>query len=142
MQQRVMIAMALACEPALLIADEPTTALDVTIQEQILDLIAQLNKKLGMSVLFITHDLSAMAQLCHSVRVMYLGQIVEEAETEELFDRPMHPYTQGLLACIPRLDVQRGQPLPVIEGAVPAAVSHSKGLPFLYPLPPGDSALP
>ena len=130
MQQRVMIAMALACEPALLIADEPTTALDVTIQEQILDLIAQLNKKLGMSVLFITHDLSAMAQLCHSVRVMYLGQIVEEAETEELFARPMHPYTQGLLACIPRLDVQRGQPLPVIEGAVPPLSAIPKGCHF------------
>ena len=130
LRQRVMIAMALACEPALLIADEPTTALDVTIQEQILDLIAQLNKKLGMSVLFITHDLSAMAQLCHSVRVMYLGQIVEEAETEELFDRPMHPYTQGLLACIPRLDVQRGQPLPVIEGAVPPLSAIPKGCHF------------
>ena len=119
MQQRVMIAMALSCEPSLLIADEPTTALDVTIQEQILDLIAQLNEKLGMSVLFITHDLSAMAQLCHSVRVMYLGQIVEEAETNALFARPMHPYTQGLLACIPRLDFPRGEPLHVIEGTVP-----------------------
>ena len=119
MQQRVMIAMALSCEPSLLIADEPTTALDVTIQEQILDLIAQLNEKLGMSVLFITHDLSAMAQLCHSVRVMYLGQIVEEAETSALFARPMHPYTQGLLACIPRLDFPRGEPLHVIEGTVP-----------------------
>lgn len=130
MQQRVMIAMALSCEPALLIADEPTTALDVTIQEQILDLIAQLNEKLGMSVLFITHDLSAMAQLCHSVRVMYLGQIVEEAETEELFAHPMHPYTQGLLACIPRLDVQRDQPLPVIEGAVPPLSAVPEGCHF------------
>lgn len=101
MQQRVMIAMALSCEPKLLIADEPTTALDVTIQEQILNLIAELNERMGMSVLFITHDLGAMAQLCHSVRVMYLGNLVEEARTEELFARPMHPYTQGLLDCIP-----------------------------------------
>ena len=103
MQQRVMIAMALSCEPKLLIADEPTTALDVTIQEQILNLIAELNERMGMSVLFITHDLGAMAQLCHSVRVMYLGNLVEEARTEELFARPMHPYTQGLLDCIPGL---------------------------------------
>lgn len=101
MQQRVMIAMALSCEPKLLIADEPTTALDVTIQEQILNLIAELNERMGMSVLFITHDLGAMAQICHSVRVMYLGNLVEEARTEELFARPMHPYTQGLLDCIP-----------------------------------------
>ena len=130
MQQRVMIAMALSCEPALLIADEPTTALDVTIQEQILDLIAHLNAKLGMAVLFITHDLSAMAQLCHSVRVMYLGQIVEEAETEELFAHPMHPYTQGLLSCIPRLDVERGKPLPVIEGTVPPLSAVPSGCHF------------
>ena len=119
MQQRVMIAMSLLCEPSLLIADEPTTALDVTVQEQILDLLVQLNEQLGMSVLFITHDLSAMAQLCHSVRVMYLGQIVEQADTRTLFDRPLHPYTQGLLACIPRLDSNRSQPLPVIPGVVP-----------------------
>ena len=85
MQQRVMIAMALACEPKLLIADEPTTALDVTIQEQILHLIKELNEKLGMSVLFITHDMGAVAQLCHSVKVMYLGQVVEDTTTEELF---------------------------------------------------------
>ena len=130
MQQRVMIAMALACEPALLIADEPTTALDVTIQEQILDLLVELNKKLGMSVLFITHDLSAMAQLCHSVRVMYLGQIVEEAETEELFAHPLHPYTNGLLACIPTMEVKRGEPLPVIEGTVPPLSAIPKGCHF------------
>ena len=99
MQQRVMIAMALSCEPKLLIADEPTTALDVTIQEQILNLIAELNERMGMSVLFITHDLGAMAQICHSVRVMYLGNLVEEARTEELFARPMHPYTHIPRAC-------------------------------------------
>lgn len=119
MQQRVMIAMALACEPKLLIADEPTTALDVTIQEQILHLIRELNEKLGMSVLFITHDMGAVSQLCHSVKVMYLGQVVEDGETEELFENPLHPYTKGLLSCIPHLKVERGKDLPVITGTVP-----------------------
>lgn len=119
MQQRVMIAMALACEPKLLIADEPTTALDVTIQEQILHLIRELNEKLGMSVLFITHDMGAVSQLCHSVKVMYLGQVVEDAATEELFENPLHPYTRGLLSCIPHLKVERGKDLPVITGSVP-----------------------
>ncbi len=130
MQQRVMIAMALSCEPKLLIADEPTTALDVTIQEQILDLIAELNEKLGMSVLFITHDLGAMAQLCHSVRVMYLGNLVEEAPTDELFENPMHPYTKGLLDCIPRLDSVRGEPLNIIEGVVPPLSNVPEGCRF------------
>lgn len=98
---------------------EPTTALDVTIQEQILQLIRELNEKLGMSVLFITHDMGAVANLCHNVKVMYLGQVVEEASTEELFQNPLHPYTQGLLSCIPHLGVKKGEPLPVIEGSVP-----------------------
>ena len=138
MQQRVMIALALVCEPALLIADEPTTALDVTIQEQILDLIAELNRKLGMSVLFITHDLGAMKGLCHSVRVMYLGQIVEEAETEELFREPLHPYPQGLLACIPRLDTVRGEPLYVIEGSVPPLSKVPQGCHFCTRCPYAD----
>ena len=138
MQQRVMIAMALACEPALLIADEPTTALDVTIQEQILDLIAELNEKMGMSVLFITHDLGAMAQLCHSVRVMYLGNLVEEAETEELFENPLHPYTKGLLDCIPRLDSVRGEPLPTIEGVVPPLSRVPQGCRFCTRCPYAD----
>lgn len=123
MQQRVMIAIALACEPKLLIADEPTTALDVTIQEQILYLIQDLNKKLGMSILFITHDLGAVSNLCHSVKVMYLGQIVEDAKTEELFTHPLHPYTKGLLACIPHLAVERRKELPTIPGSVPS-LSH------------------
>ena len=130
MQQRVMIAMALSCEPSLLIADEPTTALDVTIQEQILDLIAELNEKLGMSVLFITHDLGAMAQLCHSVRVMYLGNLVEEAATDALFEAPMHPYTKGLLDCIPRLDSVRGEPLHIIDGVVPPLSNVPEGCHF------------
>ena len=138
MQQRVMIAMALACEPALLIADEPTTALDVTIQEQILNLIADLNEKLGMSVLFITHDLGAMAQLCHSVRVMYLGNLVEEAQTEELFENPLHPYTKGLLDCIPRLDSVRGEALPTIEGVVPPLSKVPQGCHFCTRCPYAD----
>lgn len=130
MQQRVMIAMALACEPKLLIADEPTTALDVTIQEQILHLIRELNEKLGMSVLFITHDMGAVAQLCHSVKVMYLGQVVESAETEKLFEEPLHPYTKGLLACIPHLKVERGMSLPVITGTVPSLSKIPEGCHF------------
>lgn len=130
MQQRVMIAMALACEPKLLIADEPTTALDVTIQEQILHLIRDLNDKLGMSVLFITHDMGAVAQLCHSVKVMYLGQVVESASTERLFENPRHPYTRGLLACIPHLQVERGKSLPVISGTVPPLSKIPQGCHF------------
>ena len=130
MQQRVMIAMALACEPKLLIADEPTTALDVTIQEQILHLIRELNEKLGMSVLFITHDMGAVAQLCHSVMVMYLGQVVESASTERLFENPLHPYTRGLLACIPHLQVERGKSLPVISGTVPPLSKIPQGCHF------------
>lgn len=130
MQQRVMIAMALACEPRLLIADEPTTALDVTIQEQILHLMCELNENLGMSVLFITHDMGAVSQLCHSVKVMYLGQVVEDAETEELFANPLHPYTKGLLACIPHLGVKRGQPLPTISGSVPPLSQIPEGCHF------------
>ena len=130
MQQRVMIAMALACEPALLIADEPTTALDVTIQEQILDLIARLNKTLGMSVLFITHDLSAMAQLCHSVRVMYLGQIVEEAETEELFTHPMHPYTEALFSAVPIPDPDMHSKRIILSGDIPSPINAPSGCKF------------
>lgn len=130
MQQRVMIAMALACEPKLLIADEPTTALDVTIQEQILHLIRELNEKLGMSVLFITHDMGVVSQLCHSVRVMYLGQVVEESLTEELFANPLHPYTKGLLACIPHLGVKKGEKLPTISGSVPPLSKIPQGCHF------------
>ena len=130
MQQRVMIAMALACEPKLLIADEPTTALDVTIQEQILYLIRELNEKLGMSVLFITHDMGAVSQLCHSVKVMYLGQVVEDARTEELFAHPLHPYTEGLMVSIPRLDTPQGMKLDAIPGAVPHPLNLPKGCKF------------
>ncbi|NOU32006.1 MAG: ABC transporter ATP-binding protein [Polyangiaceae bacterium] len=124
MRQRVMIAMALACEPQLLIADEPTTALDVTIQAQILDLIARLQRELGMAVLLITHDLSVVAEYTHKVAVMYAGQIVEYATVGELFRQPMHPYTRGLMASLPAR-AKRAAPgekrprLPVIEGMVP-----------------------
>ncbi|MBC1353824.1 ABC transporter ATP-binding protein [Listeria innocua] len=130
MQQRVMIAMALACEPKLLIADEPTTALDVTIQEQILRLIKNLNETMGMSVLFITHDMGAVSKLCHRIKVMYLGQIVEDAETEKLFETPLHPYTEGLIGCIPHLETERGNPLPTIPGTVPALSEIPKGCHF------------
>ncbi|WP_099364652.1 ABC transporter ATP-binding protein [Fredinandcohnia onubensis] len=130
MRQRVMIAMALACQPKLLIADEPTTALDVTIQAQILDLIVQLNREMNMGVIFITHDLGVVAEVCSRVVVMYLGQIVEEANVEILFDRPLHPYTKGLLKSIPQIDGDRSQELHVIEGAVPSLREVSKGCRF------------
>ena len=104
MRQRVMIAMALACQPQILIADEPTTALDVTIQAQILDLIRDLNQEMNTSVVFITHDLGVVSELCDTVIVMYNGHIVEKAPTADIFREPLHPYTQGLLNSIPRLD--------------------------------------
>ncbi len=119
MRQRVMIAIALCCQPKLLIADEPTTALDVTIQAQILDLILELNHQLQMGVILITHDLAVVAQTCQRVAVMYLGQIVEEAEVSELFDHPLHPYTQGLMASIPRIDTGSRERLHMIAGTVP-----------------------
>jgi peptide/nickel transport system ATP-binding protein len=130
MQQRAMIAMALSCEPRLLIADEPTTALDVTIQAQILDLIVGLNRRLGMGVLFITHDLGVVAEICTGVKVMYLGQIVEETTTDRLFESPLHPYTQGLIASIPRMDRDRSEKLHVIEGAVPSLGNIPQGCRF------------
>jgi oligopeptide/dipeptide ABC transporter ATP-binding protein len=118
MRQRVMIAMALSCHPSLLIADEPTTALDVTVQAQILALIGQLRRELGMAVLLITHDLGVVAEVADRVAVMYAGRIVEHALVEDIFARPLHPYTQGLLNAIPRLgrDLER---LAVIPGVVP-----------------------
>lgn len=130
MRQRCVLAIALASNPKLLIADEPTTALDVTIQEQILHLIRKLNEKMGMSVLFITHDMGAVSQLCHSVKVMYLGQIVEDAVTEELFSNPLHPYTKGLLSCIPHLGVERDVELSTIHGAVPSISQIPDGCHF------------
>jgi len=130
MQQRVMIAMALACEPKLLIADEPTTALDVTIQAQILELILELNSTMGMAVLFITHDLGVISEICTSVLVMYLGQIVEETTTSELFENPLHPYTRGLIKSIPKLEGQKKKFLHVIEGTVPSFHNIPNGCRF------------
>ena len=125
MRQRVMIAMALSCEPALLIADEPTTALDVTIQAQILDLLSDLQQRLGMAILIITHDLGVIAEMADQVLVMYAGQIVESADVADLFADPQHPYTIGLLGSIPRLDVERER-LATIEGTVPAPTTSRK----------------
>lgn len=139
MQQRAMIAMALACEPKLLIADEPTTALDVTIQAQILELIVELNQKLGMGVLFITHDLGVVAEICTSVKVMYLGQIVEETTTDRLFTTPLHPYTQGLIKSIPKLEGNRHEKLHVIEGTVPSLSDRPRGCSFSTRCPFADA---
>lgn len=119
MCQRVMIAMALACEPDLLIADEPTTALDVTIQAQILELLDHLRTETGMSVLLITHDMGVAAEIADRVVVMYAGRIVEEGKPAEIFARPLHPYTYGLLASLPQLTGERGDLLPAIPGNVP-----------------------
>ena len=130
MYQRVMIAGALGSEPRLLIADEPTTALDVTIQAQILELIKQRRAEIGASVILITHDMGVVADMADNVLVMYAGRIVEEADALDLFARPRHPYTEALLRSVPRLDDQPGTRLPVIEGAVPRPGSHSGGCRF------------
>ena len=130
MRQRVMIAMALALEPKLLIADEPTTALDVTIQAQILDLMRSVVTERGTALILITHDLGVVAGLCVRVLVMYAGHIVEEASTWELFGRPRHPYTVGLLRSIPRLDEERPQELVPIEGQPPDLSRTIQGCPF------------
>jgi oligopeptide/dipeptide ABC transporter ATP-binding protein len=129
MAQRVMIAMALACVPELLIADEPTTALDVTIQAQILDLILDMREKMGTSVLLITHDLGVIAEMAERVAVMYAGLIVEQAESEELFDQPLHPYTQGLIGSIPILGKLKDR-LDVIPGNVPNLINPPIGCRF------------
>ena len=137
MRQRVMIAMALSCEPALLIADEPTTALDVTIQAQILDLLSDLQRRLGMAILIITHDLGVIAEVADQVLVMYAGQIVESADVADLFADPQHPYTIGLLGSIPRLDVDRER-LATIEGTVPSPNNQPKGCRFAPRCPFAD----
>jgi len=131
MRQRVMIAMALACEPDLLIADEPTTALDVTIQAQILDLLAKLKEKLGMGVILITHDLGVVAEVASHVIVMYAGRVVECAPVKKLFDHPRHPYTRGLLKSLPSFEkTDRRTRLPVIEGLVPDLMKLPPGCRF------------
>jgi oligopeptide/dipeptide ABC transporter ATP-binding protein len=129
MRQRIMIAMALSCSPQLLIADEPTTALDPTIQAQILDLIRQIRKEISMSVMYITHDLGVVAETCDRVMVMYAGRIVEKADVAELFTKPSHPYTQGLLKAIPRLNAKRER-LYVIKGMVPHFADMPVGCSF------------
>jgi peptide/nickel transport system ATP-binding protein len=128
-RQRVMIAMALACGPDLLIADEPTTALDVTIQAQILDLMRGLRRDTGTAIILITHDLGVVAEMADDVAVMYAGQIVERAPVKDLFSRPEHPYTVGLLGSIPRLDHRRER-LPSIEGRVPDMTRPPPGCRF------------
>jgi oligopeptide/dipeptide ABC transporter ATP-binding protein len=134
MRQRVMIAMALSCDPKLLIADEPTTALDVTIQAQILELLRRLQDKLGMSIVFITHDLGVVAEFANEVVVMYAGRVVEIGPVTKLFRDPLHPYTRGLLASVPPLDVSRaaGPParLPTIDGVVPRLTDLPPGCRF------------
>jgi len=139
MQQRVMIAMALASKPELLIADEPTTALDVTIQSQILDLLVDLNKKLGMGIVFITHDLGVVAELCNRVLVMYLGQVIEESDVKSLFEQPLHPYTQGLIKSIPKMEGERKTELYTIKGTVPSLNDKPKGCPFVTRCPYADN---
>jgi len=130
MRQRVMIAMMLACNPLLLIADEPTTALDVTIQAQIVDLVMRMREKMGMAMIWITHDLGVVAGLADRVIVMYAGYIVEEAGVDDLYERPIHPYTIALLAALPRVDKRREQRLKSIPGAPPSLLVKPHGCPF------------
>ena len=130
MRQRTMIAMALINEPRLLIADEPTTALDVTVQAQILELIQRLQQETGTAVIMITHDLGVVAEITHDIAVMYAGRVVERAPTAELFARPQHPYTWGLLHSIPRLDTPRDEPLVPIEGRPPSLINRPSGCAF------------
>lgn len=138
MRQRILIAIALVCRPDLLIADEPTTALDVTIQAQILDLIVQMNKDMGMGIIFITHDLGVISEICSRVAVMYLGQIVEVADVNELFERPLHPYTKGLMKSIPQLDGDRSEKLYTIKGRVPSLDKVPQGCRFAPRCPFAD----
>ncbi len=130
MRQRVMIAMGLSCNPQLLIADEPTTALDVTIQAQIVDLVKKLKNEIGMAIIWITHDLGVVAGLAERMIVMYAGFIVEEAEVKELYGDPRHPYTLGLLGSLPRLDADRPEKLASIDGLPPDLIDLPTGCPF------------
>jgi oligopeptide/dipeptide ABC transporter ATP-binding protein len=156
MRQRVMIGMALACNPKLIIADEPTTALDVTIQAQILELLAEVRERLGMAILLITHDLGVVAEMCDDVVVMYAGRVVERGPVGDVFRTPQHPYTEALLQSIPMLGMTQAEPLRVIRGSVPSPRDWPEGcrfrprcdyafekcieLPPLLPVPPQESA--
>jgi peptide/nickel transport system ATP-binding protein len=139
MKQRVVIAMALACNPALLLADEPTTALDVTIQAQVLDMMQSLKEKLGTSVVMITHDLGLVADFCESVAVVYSGEIVERGTAEHIFDNPVHPYTLGLFASLPRLDKTEQRLVP-IKGLMPDPSNLPKGCRFCERCPEATAA--
>ncbi|MDA0709142.1 MAG: ABC transporter ATP-binding protein [bacterium] len=130
MRQRVMIAMALSCQPSLLIADEPTTALDVTIQAQILELMRDLQTEFGMSIMLITHDLGVVAEVADEVAVMYMGRIVEQASTQEIFEHPKHPYTRALMQSIPGMGAARKTRLKTIRGSVPDPFTQISGCPF------------
>lgn len=140
MRQRVMIAIALSCHPKVLIADEPTTALDVTVQAQILDLIKRLQRETGMAVILITHDLGVVAETCDDVAVMYAGRIAERGPVREIFTKPLHPYTQGLINCLPKLDHPPKTPLPVIPGMVPGLKDMPVGCRFASRCPNNHSA--
>jgi peptide/nickel transport system ATP-binding protein len=130
MRQRAMIALAISCDPSLLIADEPTTALDVTTEAQILELLKQLQAELGMAIIFITHNFGVVADIADRVSVMYLGRMVETASVDDIFYAPKHPYTQALLRSIPRLGVDQGRRLPTIPGMVPDPFSVPDGCAF------------
>ena len=142
MRQRVMIAMALACQPRLIIADEPTTALDVTVQAQILDLLKELTRETGSSLLLITHDLGVVARYADRVAVMYGGRIVETAPARELYKHPRHPYTLGLMASVPRLDGEAGRPPGADRGPAARSRAAAAGLRLLAALPLGHRRLP
>ena len=130
MRQRVLIAMALSCNPELLIADEPTTALDVTVQDQVLELMRRLKREIGMAIIWISHDLGTVAGLADRVLIMYAGRVMEEAPVRELYRSPRHPYTRALLRSIPRLDAGRSATLHAIEGMPPDLVAYPQGCPF------------
>ena len=138
-----MIAMALSCSPRVLIADEPSTALDVTVQAQILDLIKRLQGETGMAVILITHDLGVVAEMCDDVAVMYAGRIAERAPVRQIFANPLHPYTQGLMSCLPKPDHPPKSPLPVIRGMVPGLKEMPAGCRFAARCPNahGDDVL-
>jgi len=129
-RQRIMIAIALSCKPKILIADEPTTALDVTIQAQILELIQKLSNELGTSVILITHNLGILARYAHKINVMYAGHLIESGTTDEIFYNPKHPYTAGLLNSVPRLDLDPNIELPTIKGEVPNLAEFNEGCIF------------